>query len=114
AVVTFGMDFSPKVGGFDMVPDVREQVGEGLPAGLEANVTGPAAATYDSVSVFDGLNTTILLASASVVAVLLLLTYRSPVLWLLPMLSIGVAAALSEAVVYLLGKHAGLPVDGQS
>lgn len=72
------------------------------------------ASFYDSVQVFDGIDTTILLASASIVALLLLLTYRSPVMWLLPLVSIGVAMTLSQAVIYLLAKHADLPVDGQS
>ena len=48
------------------------------------------------------------------VVVLLLLTYRSPVLWLLPLLSAGVALAASEGVVYLLARHAGLTVNAQS
>lgn len=43
---------------------------------------------------------------------LLLVTYRSPVLWLLPVVSIGIAMVLSQAVIYLLGKHADLPVNG--
>ncbi len=46
--------------------------------------------------------------------VLLLLTYRSPVLWLLPVLSAGVALTTAEAVIYLLAKHAGLTVNAQS
>ena len=47
------------------------------------------------------------------VIVLLLLTYRSPVLWLLPIISAGVALTVAEAVIYLLTKH-GLTVNGQS
>jgi putative drug exporter of the RND superfamily len=46
--------------------------------------------------------------------VLLLLTYRSPILWLLPIISAGVALTTSEAFIYLLIQHAGLVVNGQS
>ncbi len=48
------------------------------------------------------------------VIVLLLLTYRSPVLWLLPIISAGVALTVAEAVIYLLTQHANLTVNGQS
>ena len=48
------------------------------------------------------------------VIVLLLLTYRSPVLWLLPILSAGVALTVAQAVIYLLTQHANLTVNGQS
>jgi RND superfamily putative drug exporter len=99
---------------FGRFEDLRATVDAAAPDGLDAKVTGPAATVYDSVSVFDGIDGRILGASVLVVAVLLLLTYRSPVLWLIPLLSIGVAMVLSQAVIYLLGKHAGLPVDGQS
>ena len=100
--------------GFDLVGVFRDALADDHPAGLRAEVTGPPATAYDQVAVFDGLDTRLLLASAGVVVVLLLLTYRSPVLWLLPMLSIAVAMVLSQAVIYLLARHADLPVDGQS
>ena len=46
--------------------------------------------------------------------IILLLTYRSPVLWLLPVISAGVALVAAQAVIYLLAKHAGLIVNAQS
>ena len=49
-----------------------------------------------------------------VVVVILLLTYRSPVLWLLPVISAAGALTASQAVIYLLAKHAGLTVNAQS
>jgi putative drug exporter of the RND superfamily len=113
ATLLLGMDTEPD-GWFDRFEDVRAAVDANAPDGLETKVTGPAATIYDSVSVFDGVDGRILGASIVVVAILLLLTYRSPVLWLVPLLSIGVAMALSQAAIYLLGKHADLPVDGQS
>ena len=45
---------------------------------------------------------------------LLLITYRSPVLWLLPVISAGVALASAQALIYLLAAHAGLTVNAQS
>ncbi|MBE8477593.1 MMPL family transporter [Streptomyces justiciae] len=98
----------------DKVDELRTVAGAHAPPGVNIAVGGPAGSLTDSVAVFDGLDTTLLLATALVVAVLLLLTYRSPVLWLLPLLSVGFAAVLTQVATYLLAKHAGLPVDPQS
>ena len=46
--------------------------------------------------------------------VLLLITYRSPTLWLLPVISAGIALVSAEALIYLLAAHAGLTVNAQS
>ncbi|HYJ69504.1 MAG TPA: MMPL family transporter [Nocardioidaceae bacterium] len=94
--------------------EIRAIVDDQAPDGLDATVTGPAATRYDVIGAFDGVDGRILGASVLVVALLLLLIYRSPVLWLVPLVSIGVAMMLAEVAIYLLGKHAGLPVDGQS
>lgn len=61
-----------------------------------------------------GIDSTLLYATLAVVIVLLLLTYRSPVLWLLPIMSAGVALAAAEAVIYYLTQHANLMVNGQT
>jgi RND superfamily putative drug exporter len=82
--------------------------------GMQAKLTGPAGYTNDLIDVFGGLDVTLLAASAAVVAVLLLLTYRSPFVWLIPLLSVGFASQLASGSVYTLAKHAGLAVNGQS
>lgn len=82
--------------------------------GMSAHVTGPAGNAADSGKAFAGIDGKLLYATIGVVIALLLLTYRSPILWLLPVLSAGVALATSEGVVYLLAAHAGLTVNAQS
>jgi RND superfamily putative drug exporter len=113
ATITFGFQTQTD-DTFERFEQVQRLVADGPAEGLHAYLTGPAAGLYDSVTVFEGLDQKVLAASAVVVVLLLLLTYRSPVLWLVPLFSIGFAMAASQAVIYLLGKHAGLPVDGQS
>ncbi|MER5213869.1 MMPL family transporter [Streptomyces sp. NPDC002838] len=98
----------------DKVDELREIAGANAPPGVDIEVGGPAASLTDSVAVFDSLDSTLLLATGLVVAVLLLITYRSPILWLLPLLCVGFAAVLTQVCTYLLAKHAGLPVDPQS
>ncbi|HTT50175.1 MAG TPA: MMPL family transporter [Streptosporangiaceae bacterium] len=97
----------------NFVNKLHSVAGSGDP-GLSAYVTGPAASAADSVKIFKGIDSTLLYATLAVVIVLLLLTYRSPILWLLPIISAGVALTTAEAFIYLLIEHAGLVVNGQS
>src|SRR5664280_2386354 len=96
----------------DAVNHVRAVVGEGS-GGLDVKVTGQAASLVDAVGAFKGLDTTLLLAAGVLVAVLLLIIYRSPFLWLLPLLAVGFAYQAAEALIYELARH-GLTVNGQS
>jgi RND superfamily putative drug exporter len=95
------------------VSSLRHTAGSGDP-GLSAHIAGPAASAADSIKIFKGIDTTLLYATLAVVIVLLLFTYRSPVLWVLPILSAGVALTVAQAAIYLLAEHAGLVVNGQS
>ena len=81
-----------------VVADIREVVKSDLPEGVTAQVTGPAAVQADLAAVFEGANTRLLIATASVVALLLVLTYRSPILWIFPLIVVGVADRLAAVV----------------
>lgn len=78
------------------------------------HVTGAAGNIADNEAAFKGIDTTLLFSALAVVTVLLLLTYRSPLLWLLPLISAAVALNFAQATIYLLAKHAELTVNGQS
>ena len=82
--------------------------------GLVSHITGPLGNAADSNNVFKGISGTLLYSAVAVVIVILLITYRSPVLWLLPVISSGVALIIAQAVIYLLAAHAGLTVNGLS
>ncbi|MFE7192984.1 MMPL family transporter [Kitasatospora sp. NPDC057541] len=82
--------------------------------GMTTHVTGPAGVGADQAEAFAGIDSTLLAATVTVVIVLLLLTYRSPVLWMLPLFSAAGALVVAQAVIYLLAKHAGLTVNAQS
>ncbi|WP_051829715.1 MULTISPECIES: MMPL family transporter [Streptomyces] len=82
--------------------------------GMTTHVTGPAGVGADQAEAFAGIDSSLLAATVSVVIILLLLTYRSPVLWILPLVSAAGALTVSEAIIYLLAKHAGLTVNAQS
>ena len=96
-----------------VVDSLRSTATSGDP-GLTAHVTGPAGSGADQGKAFSGIDGTLLYATLGVVVLLLLLTYRSPTLWLLPLISSGLALTAAEGVIYLLAKHAGLTVNAQS
>jgi putative drug exporter of the RND superfamily len=82
--------------------------------GLAVYVTGPAGSFADFADVFSGFDSTLLYITAAIVMVILLLTYRSPVLWLLPLGTVFIALTAAQAVIYLLARDGGLTVNGQS
>ncbi|HWI42627.1 MAG TPA: MMPL family transporter [Nocardioides sp.] len=82
----------------DRVDALRQQARTGLPEGVTALVTGPAAIQADLAEVFEGADLRLLLVTAGVVALLLVITYRSPVLWLVPLLVVSVADRLAAVV----------------
>ena len=82
----------------DRVDALRTAADDAAPDGVQAQVTGPAAVQADLAAVFDGANTRLLLVTALVVALLLVITYRSPVLWLVPLVVVGVADRLAAVL----------------
>jgi RND superfamily putative drug exporter len=96
------------------VTAIKERLAADAPAGLRTALTGQAGAEHDIWDAFGGMDTTLLLATAATVALLLLVTYRSPVLWLIPLVTVALANQLASAVVYLLARYGGLAVDFQS
>ena len=90
---------------------LRQTAGQGLPGGMRAWLTGPVGFQSDTVTSFAGADVRLLLTTASVVAVLLIVTYRSPVLWTVPLAIVGAADGLARFVVAALADAYGLPVD---
>jgi len=79
----------------ERVDTMRELAPEAMPAGLSVYVTGPEAFIKDVGSIFEGADFLLLAFTAGVVAILLLVTYRSPVLWLIPLLVVGTADGMA-------------------
>ena len=96
-----------------LVEDMRGVSTDG-PDGLESWITGPAGNAADSSEAFEGIDGALLFAALGVVILILLFTYRSPVLWILPIFSAVVALFCSQALITLLARHADLTVNAQS
>ncbi|MFF5983383.1 MMPL family transporter [Streptomyces olindensis] len=95
------------------VDSIRDDVGEGVD-GPAVHITGPGGTSADFAEGFEGIDSTLLLSAMAVVIVMLLITYRSLTLLLVPLVAVVCALFASQALIYLLAEHAGLTVNGQS
>ncbi|MGW5033032.1 MMPL family transporter [Streptomyces nigra] len=112
--MTFTLEVSTAHGPPEEIVGPLRDAAKDRPSGLELDVTGPGAIDGDMDAVFDGIDEQVLLTTIAVVTLLLILTYRSPVLWIIPLVSVGAAALTSMGTVYLLVKGFGIVVDDQN
>jgi RND superfamily putative drug exporter len=96
----------------DPVTAVRERMKK-HGGGLQAKVTGGAGYSADTIKVFEGINGTLVPAAFVLVLILLILIYRSPILWLIPIMSVGSAEIATRALGYELTTQ-GVTVNGRS
>ncbi|WP_174189294.1 MMPL family transporter [Nocardia barduliensis] len=98
----------------ERISDIRTAARDGLPEGLILQVTGGPAFGADIADSFSGANVTLLAVTALVVAVLLIATYRSPVLWLVPLLVVGAADRVATSAGTALARLTPLTFDGST
>lgn len=98
----------------DAVKEIRAAGKDALPEGMKLEVTGPAGFAADTAAAFDGANFTLLGVSALVVAVLLILTYRSPILWLVPLIVVAVADRAAALFVEFVADKTSLEFDAST
>lgn len=106
-LITVPMD---TIGDIDLRAERAEEmraIARDVAPGVNAYFSGPEGFEVDIAAVFEGADVTLLIFTASVVAVLLLVTYRSPFLWLIPLIVVGIAdgivAVSGPAVAELVG-----------
>ena len=115
AVAPVALD--PDLNGFalsDTVTGLRDAARDGLTDGLVANVTGGPAFGADIANSFAGANINLLAVTGAVVALLLIITYRSPVLWLVPLLVIAFADRIGAVTGAAVAEATGLGGDGST
>jgi len=112
ALVTVPLDKLSEAGAqAERADEIRAEANSGLPTGLEALLSGPEGFAVDIAAVFEGADFTLLLTTVIVVAVLLLVTYRSPWLWLVPLIVVGTADGLAGIVASRVAALAGIQLD---
>ena len=101
--------------GWNDIPDAADEVRDiATLDGGQVHLAGYGGQAADSAEAFEGIDTNLIFATLAVVIVILLFTYRSPILWLLPILCAVSANFIATGLVYLLAKYADLTVNGQS
>lgn len=95
------------------VREIRAIAGTGE-GDREIRVTGPAGIVTDTVEVFRNADLVLLAMTIALVLVLLLLIYRSPVLALIPLLGVGIAMQVTNAVGAALAEADVIRIDSSS
>ena len=111
------VSLNPELSGFDLfdtVKALRDAARAELPGPLVASVTGGPAFGADIANSFSGANVTLLAVTGGVVALLLIVTYRSPVLWLVPLLVIAFADRIAAVFGAAVSEATGLGGDGST
>ncbi|MFE5682161.1 MMPL family transporter [Streptomyces sp. NPDC056512] len=109
ASTTPGHDEKARDAFVDDVRDIAHDTG-----GLSVYTGGAGALATDASEVYGSLDGPLLYTTVAVVAILLILIYRSPFLWLVPLVVAGIADFLSMGVAYGLHQAFGTTVSGQS
>ncbi|WP_193609533.1 MMPL family transporter [Nocardioides lijunqiniae] len=114
-VANLAFTFNFGADGWLSIPDAAKEVRDIAQIdGVTVHLAGYGGQAADASEAFEGIDTNLIFATLLVVIVILLFTYRSPILWLLPIISAVFAYMISGGVVYLLAKYADLTVNGQS
>ncbi len=113
AVLTIPMDEIDDVDEqAERIAEIRAIAAENVPAGIEPYVTGPEGFQVDLAGVFAGADFTLLLATVLIVIFLLLVTYRSPILWIVPLLVVGTADGMAGQIGRNVAAFFNITADG--
>jgi RND superfamily putative drug exporter len=93
------------------VADMRDVSKAEMPAGLKTYLTGPEGFQADIAGVFKGADITLLATTGMVVILLLLITYRSPILWIFPLIVVGTADGMSGILAERLATAFDIQLD---
>ncbi len=117
AVLDFSSIFASGGAGFKQIPTLADEARSALEApapGVKGYVTGVVGIFAELAGAFANIDTVLIGVTVLVVAIILILVYRSPFLWILPLLSAGTALVTAQGVIYQLAKHDVLTLNGQS
>ena len=81
---------------------------------MKVYVPGLGGNQADLFEIFTSIDGSLLIATLVIVIVILLVVYRSPILWVLPLVTVGVGFVLAGGVVSKLASAGIIDVDGQS
>jgi RND superfamily putative drug exporter len=102
ALVALAIDSDERGAVVDGVKEIRTYLAAHRQPGLHSYVTGPGGIAADLEQVAEDAGRTLLVATLSLVLLLLLLVYRAPLLALMPLLVVGTAYLIAIGITYLL------------
>jgi RND superfamily putative drug exporter len=111
ALVALAIDSEDRGAVLDGVRQIRHYLAAHRYSGLRSYVTGPGGVAADLEQVAEDAGQTLLIATLSLVLLLLLLVYRAPPLALLPLFVVGTAYLIAIGAVYLLIEAGAITVN---
>jgi RND superfamily putative drug exporter len=111
ALVVLAIDAGERGAIVDGVERIRRYLDTHRIPGVRAYVTGPAGIAADLEQVADQAGKTLLVATLSLVLILLLVVYRAPLLALAPLLTVGAAYMVAIGISYLLIESGAITVN---
>lgn len=113
AMLQFTVNYGDKL--WEELPDLKKEIDDITAIdGVDNYLAGAGGQSADAATVFSTGDANLLMITLGVVILILLVSYRSPVLWLLPIFSAVVGLGASMGVLYLLAKNTDLTVNGQT
>ncbi|GAB2968549.1 MMPL family transporter [Nocardioides montaniterrae] len=101
--------------GWSEVPHLTDKVKDIAKIdGVKVQIGGMGGQAADFASSFSNSHSQMIFFTFLAVIVILLLTYRSPVLWILPIVSAAIAFLCAQGTVYLAAKYLDVTVNDQS
>lgn len=91
--------------------DLEKNFGQG---GVQTHITGPGGIFADLFGAFGSIDTRLLTTTLFVVAIILIIVYRSPILWVIPLMTAAIALTFATLIVYYLAKANIIDLNGQT
>ncbi|CAI9415401.1 MMPL family transporter [Nocardioides sp. T2.26MG-1] len=113
AKLQFTVNYGDKL--WEELPDLKDRL-DAITAidGVDTYLAGAGGQSADAATIFTSFDGKLLFVTLGVVILILLVSYRSPLLWALPIISAAVGLATTMGLLYFLAKYAGLTVNGQT
>jgi RND superfamily putative drug exporter len=111
ALVALAIDSEDRGAVVHGVKEIRAYLAAHRHPGLSSYVTGPGGVAADLEQVAEDAGRTLLIATLSLVLLLLLLVYRAPLLALMPLLVVGTAYLIAIGLTYLLIESGAIVVN---
>jgi RND superfamily putative drug exporter len=113
AKLEFTVNYGDKL--WEELPGLKEKVDDITAIdGVETYLAGAGGQSADAATIFTSFDGKLLFVTLIAVILILLVSYRSPILWLLPIITVVVGLSTAMGLLYFLAKYADLTVNGQT